>query len=145
MGATSSEKSATTSRESSIEAPSPPHDNADLFSKMETLSLVAGMSRPGSQRVAIVLERFSNQCPVLFATNDYILPRNLVQNRSFFDFVQPTDDARVRKAIEAVKTWGVNESQQPSDGGFAFNRFHLCLKGRDSRHASKMSSELAIT
>lgn len=131
----SCETSATNSRESSIEPSSSPLQNsADLDSRMETLSLVAGASRPGSQRVAIVLERFSSQCPILFATNDCILPRHRVQNRPFFDFVQAADEARVRKAIEAVKAWGVNESQQPSDGGFAFNRFHLSLSGRDSRH-----------
>jgi hypothetical protein len=105
---------------------------------MNKLTLTAAPSDAGSRRSALVLERFSTECPIMFANNDNILRRALIQDRPFFDFVHDADEKRVRKALDMVKSWGVNERQQPSDGGFAFNRFYLRLNGRDSRYVFRV-------
>jgi hypothetical protein len=36
----------------------------------------------------------------------------------------------VRQWIDTVKSWGVNERGQPSDGGFGFGRFFLVRRGK---------------
>ena len=56
-----------------------------------------------------------------------------VMGRSFFDFVSKRNEELVRSWITTVKGWGVNERGQPSDGGFGFGKFTLCINGRDSR------------
>jgi hypothetical protein len=54
--------------------------------------------------------------------------------RSFFDFVIQKDEELVRSWINAIKTWGVNERGQPSDGGFGFGKFDFWPRGRDSSY-----------
>lgn len=91
--------------------------------------------RVQSKRTALVLERFSVHCPILYSTNDEILPRSLAFGRPFYDFVAPgKSEHTARGVIDMVKTWGVNEKGSPSDGGFAFSRFKILLKGRDSTY-----------
>jgi len=85
-----------------------------------------------SVRTALILDRFSERCGILYCANDSILPTVKVMGRSFFDFVMPKDEEVVRNWIEVVKGWGVNERGQPSDGGFGFGKFAVCTEGRDS-------------
>ncbi|TCD60284.1 tRNA (adenine-N(1)-)-methyltransferase catalytic subunit trm61 [Steccherinum ochraceum] len=85
-----------------------------------------------SRRTALILDRFSERCGILYCANDSILPTTKVMGRSFFDFVMPKDESVVRNWIEVVKGWGVNERGQPSDGGFGFGKFAVCTEGRDS-------------
>lgn len=99
---------------------------------MHKLTLTAPTRPETVKRVAFVVDRFSINVPVIFATNDEIVPKSLVMGRSFYDFVMPGDETRIRQAMDMVKGWGVDESGFPSEGGFAFNRFKMCLKGRDS-------------
>ena len=88
-----------------------------------------------SVRTALFLDRFSQDCPITFVSNDNFVETVNVMGRPFFDFVARRDEELVRSWIEAVKTWGVNERGQPSDGGFGYGKFHLYLPGRDSRCA----------
>lgn len=71
----------------------------------------------------------------MYKSNDLLITGNSADNdtdpRSFFDFVAKKDEARVRTWIETVKTWGVNERGQPSDGGFGFAGFTLLAEGRN--------------
>ncbi|KAH8104614.1 hypothetical protein BXZ70DRAFT_598855 [Cristinia sonorae] len=85
-----------------------------------------------SVRTALILDRFSERCGILYCANDSLLPTTKVMGRSFFDFVMAKDEAVVRNWIEVVKGWGVNERGQPSDGGFGFGKFAVCTEGRDS-------------
>ncbi|KAA1469723.1 hypothetical protein DENSPDRAFT_835381 [Dentipellis sp. KUC8613] len=89
-----------------------------------------------SIRTALILDRFSVNCPIIYCSNDSLLSTTTVMGRSFFDFVIKKDEELVRSWIDAVKGWGVNERGQPSDGGFGFGKFTLCLKGRDSSERS---------
>lgn len=86
-----------------------------------------------SIRTALILDRFSMHCHVQYCTNDSILSTTVVMGRSFFDFVVQRDEELVRSWVDVVKSWGVNERGQPSDGGFGFGRFAACIAGRDSR------------
>ena len=86
-----------------------------------------------SVRTALILDRFSTNCPIVYCSNDSFLSTTVVMGRSFFDFVTKKDESLVRSWIDAVKGWGVNERGQPSDGGFGFGKFHLFVQGRDSR------------
>ncbi|KAI0064086.1 hypothetical protein BV25DRAFT_1801058 [Artomyces pyxidatus] len=88
-----------------------------------------------SVRTALILDRFSMNCPIIYCSNDSFLSTTAVMGRSFFDFVAEKDETLVRSWIDAVKGWGVNERGQPSDGGFGFGKFSLWLHGRDSRCA----------
>jgi len=85
-----------------------------------------------SLRTALILERFSVRCPVIYCSNDLLLQTTTVMGRSFFDFVMPESEETVKKWIDVIKQWGVNERGQPSDGGFGFGKFRLCRSGRDS-------------
>ncbi|KAI5119044.1 hypothetical protein M0805_005910 [Coniferiporia weirii] len=105
--------------QSAPETPSVPH---------LTLSQEAAQS----SRTALILDRFSMNCTILHITNDDILSESLTMGRSFYDFVTPADEEKVRSAMDTVKGWGVNERGHPSDGGFAFYRFNVLLKGRNS-------------
>ncbi|CCM04914.1 uncharacterized protein FIBRA_07111 [Fibroporia radiculosa] len=85
-----------------------------------------------SIRTALILDRFSLTCPILYCSNDSLLSTPRVMGRSFFDFVMPKDEDTVRSWIDVIKGWGVNERGQPSDGGFGFGKFGICIEGRDS-------------
>ena len=85
-----------------------------------------------SIRTALILDRFSTSCPIIYCSNDSFLTTTEIMGRPFFDFVAKRDESLVRSWIDAVKGWGVNERGQPSDGGFGFGKFHLFPRGRDS-------------
>ncbi|CAL1713038.1 unnamed protein product [Somion occarium] len=85
-----------------------------------------------SVRTSLILDRFSERCGIHYCANDSILPPETVMGRSFFDFVTPRHEDLVRNWIDVVKGWGVNERGQPSDGGFGFGKFAICVRGRDS-------------
>ena len=86
-----------------------------------------------SRRTALILDRFSVNCNVLYCSNDSLISTMRVMGRSFYDFVASRDEDTVRAWIDVIKGWGVNERGQPSDGGFGFGKFTLCVQGRDSR------------
>ncbi|KAH9931642.1 uncharacterized protein BXZ73DRAFT_77666 [Epithele typhae] len=85
-----------------------------------------------SLRTALILDRFSVNCTILYCSNDSLLPTTTCMGRSFFDFVSVKDEPLVRSWIDVIKSWGVNERGQPSDGGFGFGKFSLIVHGRDS-------------
>lgn len=85
-----------------------------------------------SFRTAFILDRFSMNCTILYCSNDLLVSTTAAIGRSFFDFVVKREEEIVRSWITCVKGWGVNESGQPSDGGFGFGRFVLLTEGRDS-------------
>ncbi|KAI0758490.1 hypothetical protein BD413DRAFT_618112 [Trametes elegans] len=95
-----------------------------------------------SVRTALVLDRFSVNCGILYCSNDSILSTTTCMGRSFFDFVARKDEDLVRFWIDAIKRWGVNERGQPSDGGFGFGKFTVLVHGRDSsiRHPNPVPS-----
>ncbi|THH01921.1 hypothetical protein EW026_g852 [Hermanssonia centrifuga] len=68
-----------------------------------------------SVRTALILNRFSVNCNIQYCSND-----------------TKRDEDLVRSWIDVIKTWGVNERGQPSDGGFGFGKFTLLINGRDS-------------
>jgi hypothetical protein len=86
-----------------------------------------------SVRTALILDRFSVRCPIMYCSNDFLLSTTACMGRSLYDFVARKDEELVRSWVDAIKGWGVNERGQPSDGGFGFGRFRCCRKGRDSR------------
>ena len=85
-----------------------------------------------SFRTAFILDRFSMNCTIMYCSNDLLVSTTSAIGRSFFDFVVKREEEIVRSWITCVKGWGVNESGQPSDGGFGFGRFVLLTEGRDS-------------
>ncbi|KAL0069141.1 hypothetical protein AAF712_003827 [Marasmius tenuissimus] len=66
----------------------------------------------------------------MYCSNDHLIQAHSWEGRSFFDFVSTTDEDRVMSWIDTVKSWGVNERGQPSDGGFGFCKFGLVSSGR---------------
>lgn len=98
------------------------------------LPAAAGFVYDGGPRTALILDRFSLDNGVLYTTNDAILgPKHAVLGRSFYDFVVKADEKLVRGWMDAVKTWGVNDRGNPSDGGFGYAKFRIDIKGRDSK------------
>ena len=112
---------------------SPKKETDELAQSFDRLTLRPPAKPEVAKRAAFVLNRFSIDVPIIYLTNDEILPRSVAVGRSFYDFVTPGDETRIRQAMDTVKAWGVNERGSPADGGFAFNRFHMYLRGRDSR------------
>jgi hypothetical protein len=87
-----------------------------------------------SRRSGLILNRFSRSCPIMHCTDDNFLPANLVAGRSIYDFVAERDEPEVRSWIDMAKGWGI-EGPEPSEGGFGYGRFHLCIPGRNSAAA----------
>lgn len=87
---------------------------------------------PQTSRMAIIIDRFTVNGTITFVFNDMVLPITNIVGRHFFDFVSEEWEKDVRDCIEMVKGWGVNERGQPSDGGFGYGGFALCLQGRKS-------------
>ncbi|KAF8955948.1 hypothetical protein BDZ97DRAFT_1764230 [Flammula alnicola] len=85
-----------------------------------------------SFRTALILDRFSMGCTIMYCSNDLLISTTSAIGRSFYDFVAKKDEEIVRSWINCVKGWGVNEKGQPSDGGFGFGKFMLLTEGRDS-------------
>ncbi|KAG1780650.1 hypothetical protein EV702DRAFT_732311 [Suillus placidus] len=97
---------------------------------------------PRSPRSALILDRFSIHCTVLFCSNDLLLSTTKVLGRSFFDFVTTRTEHSARSWIDVIKSWGVNDRGQPSDGGFGFGKFVLLPAGRDSRAENEQDTSL---
>ncbi|KAF7314707.1 PAS domain-containing protein [Mycena kentingensis (nom. inval.)] len=85
-----------------------------------------------SLRTALILDRFSTNCTVTHYLNNHFIPTTASRPRPFFDFVSRDEETLVRSWLCSIKTCGVNERGQPSNGGFGYGRFHLCAAGRDS-------------
>ncbi len=85
-----------------------------------------------SFRTALILDRFSLRCNILYCSNDLLIDSGDSLGRSFFDYVSRNSETNVRDWINLVKGWGVNETGQPSDGGFGFGKFALLKEGRES-------------
>ncbi|PPQ80445.1 hypothetical protein CVT25_001772 [Psilocybe cyanescens] len=85
-----------------------------------------------SFRTALILDRFSAHCTIMYCSNDLLISSSDAIGCSFYDFVDAPDEAIVRDWINTVKGWGVNEKGQPSDGGFGFGKFCLITERRDS-------------
>ncbi|KAL9711326.1 hypothetical protein Ac2012v2_005869 [Leucoagaricus gongylophorus] len=85
-----------------------------------------------SFRTALILDRFSLSCTILYCSNDLLISTTDCIGRSFFDYVAKRDEHQVTSWVNCVKGWGVNERGQPSDGGFGFGKFLLITEGRDS-------------
>ncbi|KAG1735233.1 hypothetical protein EDB19DRAFT_1725189 [Suillus lakei] len=96
-----------------------------------------------SHRSALILDRFSIHCTVLYCSNDLLLSTTKILGRSFFDFVTSRTEHSVRSWIDVIKSWGVNDRGQPSDGGFGFGKFVLLLAGRDSRGDNEQDTPLS--
>ena len=88
---------------------------------------------PQSPRTLLILNRFTLNCNIEYCSNECVLSTTAIMGRPFYDFVAPHDEALVRSWIDTCKGWGVNESGQPSDGGFGFGKFRAYVPGRDSR------------
>lgn len=99
------------------------------FTTLASIDLLDPMVRY-SVRTALVLERFSKDCNILYASNHLVLKGSELLGRSFFDFVAPEDVDIVRAWIVNVKSWGKAETGQPSGGGFGFGKFTLCPRGK---------------
>ncbi|KAG7445687.1 uncharacterized protein BT62DRAFT_969389 [Guyanagaster necrorhizus] len=85
-----------------------------------------------SFRTALILNRFSLRCTIQYCSNDLLIESTEAIGRSFFDYVARKDEAIVTSWIDVIKTWGVNERGQPSDGGFGFGKFALLAEARES-------------
>ena len=126
-------ESSSSERARSGEAPSPTSSRASGGSRTGPDGAISFDPLPKqSIRTALILDRFSMACPIIYCSNDSFLSTTEIMGRPFFDFVAKRDEALVRSWIDAVKGWGVNERGQPSDGGFGFGKFHLFPRGRDS-------------
>jgi len=105
------------------------HDSIDPYGLAR---LSAKSFDPQSIRVALILDRFTIHCTIIYCSNDNIISTSDVTGRSLYDFVSEGNVELVRTWVDLVKGWGVNERGQPTYGGFGFGRFTLCPKGRDS-------------
>ncbi|KAG7088093.1 hypothetical protein E1B28_012119 [Marasmius oreades] len=139
------------------QTPSPPPSHLKLPNPTRVASLLTDSSPSGisfptppsqSSRTALILNRFSRHCMIMYCSNDHLIYApgriNVWEQRSFFDFIATKDEDRVRSWIDVVKSWGVNERGQPSDGGFGFGKFGLVSGGRslpssNSPHLSRDS------
>ncbi|KAL1676896.1 hypothetical protein EV122DRAFT_215316 [Schizophyllum commune] len=110
--------------EPSSRSPSPKVDPSVSFDPLPNQSF----------RTAFIVDRFSLSCPIMYYTNDHFIETMEILGRSFYDFVSKKDESLVRSWIDLVKSWGVNERGQPSDGGFGFGRFRLLTRGRKSAY-----------
>src|ERR1700676_1914211 len=108
--------------------------SSDPFSKQakSPIAISFDLLPPQSIRVALILNRFTINCTVIYCSNDNLISTTDALGRPFFDFVSERNEELVRMWIDMVKGWGVNERGQPSDGGFGFGKFSLCPRGRDS-------------
>ncbi|CDO71669.1 hypothetical protein BN946_scf184915.g13 [Trametes cinnabarina] len=97
-----------------------------------------------SIRTALILDRFSVNCTIMYCANDSLLETTTCIGRSFFDFVARRDEDLVRSWIDVIKSWGVNERGQPSDGGFGFGKFTVLVNGRDSSHGWSQSVQRSL-
>lgn len=98
---------------------------------------------PIDVRNAVVLDRFTQNADIQCLVNHNYLNASAL-GRSFYDFVSPADIPTVRTRIESAKSWGVNESGWPSDGGFVYVSFSMVPRGRDSRWVKRSSNLVFI-
>ena len=127
----SPKRRSTSSERSCSVSPEPERRHQTRVSTRETPITFDHLSNK-SFRTAFILDRFSVNCTIMYCSNDLLVSTTSAIGRSFFDFVVKREEEIVRSWITCVKGWGVNESGQPSDGGFGFGRFVLLTEGRDS-------------
>ena len=69
---------------------------------------------PQSHRVALILDRFTVHCTIIYCSNDLLIQKDTALYRPFFDYVAEEQEELVRKWIDMVKSWGVNDRGEPS-------------------------------
>lgn len=69
---------------------------------------------PRSKRVALILNRFSDNCNITYCSNDFFIQRDTAHGRPFFDYVAEEQEELVRKWMEMVKSWGVSDRGGPA-------------------------------
>ncbi|KAG6836080.1 hypothetical protein H0H93_011586 [Arthromyces matolae] len=82
-----------------------------------------------SLRTFFILNRFTERGTIMYCSNDCLVTTLNAMGRPFFDFVHESDEETVKKWIETVKGWGVNDLGQPSDGGCGYGCFKLLARG----------------
>ncbi|KAF8744736.1 PAS fold, partial [Rhizoctonia solani] len=83
-------------------------------------------------RTALLLDRFSADCIITHCTNNAILDNeSCVERRGgLFRYVAPQDEAS--NFITRLKQSGI-EANAPTNAGFVYHTFNLCVAGRDSQ------------
>ncbi|KAF8758820.1 PAS fold [Rhizoctonia solani] len=83
-------------------------------------------------RTALLLDRFSADCIITHCTNNAILDNeSCVERRGgLFRYVAPQDEAS--NFITRLKQSGI-EANAPTNVGFVYHTFNLCVAGRDSQ------------
>ncbi|PPR07924.1 hypothetical protein CVT24_000904 [Panaeolus cyanescens] len=120
---------------SALVMPPRPYDPTDLATVSPTNPDVITFPHLPSKsfRTAFILDRFSRASTVMYCSNDLLISDTTTAiGKPFYDFVAKKDEVRVREWVDLVKSWGVNEKGQPSDGGFGFGKFLLRVEARDS-------------
>ncbi|CAE6347818.1 unnamed protein product [Rhizoctonia solani] len=94
----------------------------------------ASWTGTGFPRTALLLDRFSADCTITHCTNNMILDNeSCVERRGgLFGYVAAQDEASVRTFITRLKQSGI-EANSPTNVGFVYHTFTLCVAGRDLR------------
>ncbi|CEL52116.1 hypothetical protein RSOLAG1IB_00653 [Rhizoctonia solani AG-1 IB] len=92
-------------------------------------------------KTALLLDRFSADCTITHCTNNAILDNEACVHRrgGLFGYVAAQDEASVRSFITRLKQSGI-EANAPTNLGFVYQTFNLCVDGRDLR-ASPRSAQ----
>ncbi|KAG9103019.1 hypothetical protein FRC06_000467 [Ceratobasidium sp. 370] len=90
---------------------------------------------PRRPRSALLLDRFSTDCPITHCTNAAILdPETCVDHPGgIFRYVAQRDEQPVRAFITSLKQSGIGAG----NGGFSYLEFTMCTTGRDLRASSR--------
>lgn len=81
------------------------------------------------KRTGIFVNRFTRDSTIYHVTNDLFLNMDEVYDHSFFHYVHPDDDEKVREIINSAKSWN-RHGDSATDGGFEYCVFRLYPHGR---------------
>lgn len=81
------------------------------------------------KRTCLLVNRFTRDSTIYHCTNDVYLNIDEVCDHSFFHYVHPDDDEKVREIINSAKSWN-RHGDSATDGGFEYCVFRLFPNGR---------------
>ncbi|CAE6451162.1 unnamed protein product [Rhizoctonia solani] len=82
-------------------------------------------------RTALLLDRFTLNCDIIYCSNNMILSETCVGARGgFFKYVVERDLDSVRSFLRNLKQSGL-KVDSPTNVGFVYHTFSLCVAGRD--------------
>ncbi|KAK1925446.1 hypothetical protein DB88DRAFT_194686 [Papiliotrema laurentii] len=80
---------------------------------------------PPHPRSFFIINRFTDTCRVIFASNEIISNTSKLRNQPFYSIIKPSDRTLVKQYIDTAKSWTPVIQNERRSGGYGYCRFSV--------------------